>query len=144
MNSVHLIGRLVKDPELRYGGSSQTAIARFTLAINRIKTSKDSDPGADFPNIICFGKTAEFVSNYIAKGTLIAISGRIQTGKYEKDGKNIYTTDVIAERVESLERKQANDKRVDAAVVNKAADEEERNNNSIPEGFAQLDEDIPF
>jgi len=97
MNSVSLTGRLTKDPEVRYSQANM-AIARFTLAVDR-PMKKDE---ADFIPVTCFGKTAELVEKYIQKGRLVGVTGRIQTGSYEKDGRKVYTTDVIADRVEFL------------------------------------------
>ena len=96
MNEVCLIGRLVKDPEERRAG--ETTVCNFTLAIDRIGKEKQ----ADYPRIIVFGKTAENCIKYLAKGKLAGVTGRIQTGSYEKDGQRIYTTDVVANRVEFL------------------------------------------
>ena len=129
MNSVNLIGRLTKDPEVKYGAESQLAVARFSIAIDKGKDKNGEKRGADFPNIVCFGKTAELVEKFVVKGRLVGISGRIQTGKYEKDGRTIYTTDILADRVEFLESK-------GEAKTNKPDDPQE--------GFAQLPEDIPF
>lgn len=101
MNSVSLTGRMARDPEIRYtdGGVS---IARFTVAVNR---RKKDDP-ADFIGCIAFGKTAELIENYFHKGMRIGLNGRIQTGSYtNKDGKKVYTTDIIAEQVEFLDSK---------------------------------------
>jgi len=102
MNQVILIGNLTRDPEMKYTQAG-LAITRFTLALNRPK--KDGqDQGADFINIVTFGKLAENCANYLAKGRKTAVSGRIQTGSYDdKDGKRVYTTDVIANSVEFLE-----------------------------------------
>lgn len=96
MNKVILIGRLAKDPEVRDG---DTKVARYSLAVDRMKE------GADFISCVCFGKAADFAEKYLGKGTKIAIEGRIQTGSYEKDGRKVYTTDVIVERHEFCERK---------------------------------------
>ena len=104
MNSVQLIGRLTRDPEVRYtdGGSS---IARFSLAVDR-RFKQENGADADFINIVSFGKTAEFIEKYFHKGMKIALNGRIQTGSYtDKDGKKIYTTDIVAENVEFCESK---------------------------------------
>ena len=98
MNNVTLIGRLTKDPEIRYT-EQQLAVARFNIAIDRI----GKDKGADFPSIVVFGKQAENCEKYLAKGRKVAIQGHIQTGSYEKDGRKVYTTDVVADRVEFLE-----------------------------------------
>lgn len=104
MNKVILLGRLTKDPEVRYAGD--TAIARFNIAVDR-RYKKEGGQTADFPNCVAFGKTAEFVNKYFKKGMKIALEGRLQTGHYtDKDGKEIYTTDVIAEAVEFAESKQ--------------------------------------
>lgn len=101
MNSVDLIGRLTKKPELGYT-PNQTAVTRFAIAVDRPKRNGE-ETGADFPNIVCFGKTAENVCRYMDKGRQIAIHGRLQTGSYKnKDGQTVYTTDVIADNVEFL------------------------------------------
>lgn len=146
MNSVSLIGRLTRDPEVRYG-QSQTAVARFSIAIDRGRDRDGNDRGADFPNIVCFGKTAELVEKYIGKGRLVGITGRIQTGSYDnKDGVKVYTTEVVADRVEFLDR--AADRTdgaaarpqtsMDSSIASEPAP-------AIPEGFAQMtDDDIPF
>lgn len=99
MNSVILIGRLTRKPELNYTPSN-TAVTKFSIAVDRPK--KDGEKTADFPNITAFGKQAENTCRYLDKGDQIAIMGRIQTGSYPKDGKTIYTTDIIADRVEFL------------------------------------------
>lgn len=102
MNNVALIGRLARDPEIRYSqGENQLAIARFTIAVDRNK----KDAGADFISCVAFGKTAEFIEKYFSKGKKIGIIGHIQTGSYEKDGAKVYTTDVIADQVEFVESK---------------------------------------
>ena len=104
MNKVQLIGRLTKDIEIRVTRDTQLSIGRFTLAVNRRK----KDDGTDFINCTVFGKTAEIMEKYVKKGHQIAVSGRIQTGSYEKDGKKVYTTDVIVEEFDFLEKKAAN------------------------------------
>ena len=101
MNSVSLVGRLTRDPEVitTQGG---THVAKFTLAIDRIGGNTEQKK-TDFPRIVCFGKQAENVGKMITKGRQVAIEGRIQTGSYEgKDGKRVYTTDVVADRIEFL------------------------------------------
>lgn len=103
MNLVVLIGNLARDPEVRYS-QSQMAIAKFTLAINRYV--KDGENQADFIRVTAFGKQGELVENYLKKGNKVAIEGRIQTGSYQdKDGKTVYTTDVIANRIEFVEKR---------------------------------------
>lgn len=99
MNKVTLMGRLTKDPELRYGGANNTAIVFYTLAVERRFVKDGEERQADFISCKAFGKTAEFINNYFSKGKQMAVSGRIQTGSYEKEGQKIYTTEVIAEDV---------------------------------------------
>ncbi|MCI5697735.1 MAG: single-stranded DNA-binding protein [Clostridiales bacterium] len=103
MNSVVLIGRLTRDPELRYTSSTQMAVASFTIAVDR-PTRSGGERQADFPRITVFGKQAENCDKYLAKGRLVAVQGRLQTGSYQnKNGDTVYTTDVIADRVQFLE-----------------------------------------
>ena len=97
MNKVVLIGRLTKDPDLRYAPGSGTAVGRFTVAVNRRK----KEDGADFINCVAFGKTAETISQYLTKGRQIAVIGSIRTGSYDaQDGTKRYTTDVAVESFE--------------------------------------------
>lgn len=112
MNNVVLIGRLTRDPELRYLPSgNNTAVTRFTLAVDRqlsrekkAEMESRNQPTADFISVTVWGKQAENVSNYVSKGRLVAVEGRIQTGSYEaKDGTRRYTTEVVANRVQFLE-----------------------------------------
>ena len=107
MNRVELIGRLTRDPELRYT-SSNIATARFTLAVNRPFQSQNGENGTDFINIVVWRKQAENVKKYVSKGSLVSVEGRIQTGSYEKDGQRIYTTDVVADNVTFLGSKGGN------------------------------------
>lgn len=118
MNKVFLIGRLTKDIELRYT-ASQTAVAKFTLAVGR---KKDKDH-SDFIGCIAYGKTAEIMERYVRKGHRIGIVGHIQTGSYERNEQKIYTTDVIVDEMEFLEPKAKTE---------------------TPEGFAQIEEDVPW
>ena len=108
MNHVILIGRLTRDPDIRYSqGAEPMCIARYTLAVDRrmSKAAKDSgEQSADFINCVAFGKSGEFAEKYLTKGTKIAVSGRIQTGSFtNKDGQKIYTTDVVVEEHEFCE-----------------------------------------
>lgn len=140
MNNVSLIGRLTADP--RVSQSEKTVVARFNIAINRQKTSSNQDPGADFPSIVCFGKTAELVDKYVKKGRLVGIQGRIQTGSYEKDGRVIYSTDIVADRVEFLDRAGEAEPTPSRGAENKNVKPAE---DDYQVGFTQLsDEDIPF
>ena len=108
MNKVILMGRLAKDPEVRYTqGENPTAIARYSLAVDRRgRRSQDGDQTADFINIVAFGKAAEFTEKYFRQGMRVLVSGRIQTGSYvNKDGQKVYTTDVIVEEQEFADSK---------------------------------------
>lgn len=99
MNKVILIGRLTKDPELRFAAGTGTGVSRFTVAVNRRK----KEDGADFINCVAFGKTAETISQYLTKGRQIALIGHIQNGSYDaQDGTKRYTTDVIVETFEFI------------------------------------------
>ena len=106
MNKVVLMGRLTRDPEVRYvSGENATAIARYTLAVDR-RFKRDGEQSADFINCVVFGKGAEFAEKYLKQGTKIAAVGRIQTGSYtNKDGQKVYTTDVVVEEQEFAESK---------------------------------------
>lgn len=141
MNSVILIGRLTKDPEVRYTtGNEPMAIASFSVAINR-PMRQGQEKKADFPRVTVFGRQAENCEKFLAKGRLVGIQGRIQTGSYKnKDGATVYTTDVVAEKVEFLEWGDKSG----AAGSNQQAQYDDRNN-GVPEGFvAMTDDDIPF
>ncbi len=108
MNRVILMGRLTRDPELRYSqGESAMAIARYTLAVNRGHRREQGDNGADFINCVVFRKGAEFAEKYLHQGTKLLVTGRIRTGSYtNKDGQKVYTTDVIVDEQEFAEKKQ--------------------------------------
>ena len=126
MNNVVLIGRLTKDPELQYIPGTETAVAKFTLAVDR---PQSKEKAADFIRIVTFGKTAELCEKYLAKGRQVGISGRIQTGSYkDKDGNTVYTTDVYANRVEFL-------------GGGEKSETKPRDDLEIPEGFQAMDED---
>lgn len=102
MNSVTLIGRLARDPELSYTPQNQTAVCRMTIAVDRPRRNGE-DQGADFIRVTVWGKQAETCERYMSKGRQIAILGRIQTGSYtNREGQKVYTTDVVADRVEFL------------------------------------------
>ena len=150
MNNVNLIGNLTRDPELRYStGANQTAICRFTIAVNdgygdRQRTS--------FIPIVVFGKQAENCDRYLAKGRRVAITGRIQTGSYEKEGRTVYTTDVIASNVEFLSSGQQGQGQ-QAGFGQQGFDSQPAPAQSAPQedidvpggGFTSLqDDDIPF
>ena len=107
MNKVILMGRLTRDPEVRYSqGDNATAVARYTLAVDRRFNRNNDDQTADFISCVAFGRSGEFAEKYLHKGTKIAITGRIQTGSYtNKDGVKVYTTDVVVEDQEFAESK---------------------------------------
>lgn len=129
MNSVALIGRLTKDPDITYMPSGN-AVCKFTLAVNRL-----GKYDADFIRIVTWNKVAENCNRYLAKGSQVGIQGRIQTGSYKNsDGQTVYTTDVIANNVEFLSKSQG---RSD----NKAKYEEI---DDLPDEYERIDEDIPF
>ncbi|MDD6920343.1 MAG: single-stranded DNA-binding protein [Eubacteriales bacterium] len=136
MNSVNLVGRLTRDPDVRYT-DSQLAIARFTIAIDRM----GKDAGTDFPAIVAFGKTAENCERFLAKGRLVSIQGRIQTGSYtNKDGVKVYTTEVVANNVQFLEW---GDKQKQGMGDSQSMP------SGLPDGVTMiddddLDEDVPF
>lgn len=104
MNRVELVGRITRDPELRYT-SSNIASVRFTLAVNRNFTNQNGEREADFINCVAWRNQAENIKKYVSKGSLVSVEGRIQTGSYEKDGQRVYTTDVVADNVQFLESK---------------------------------------
>lgn len=112
MNKVCLIGRITKDPELRYTSSNIPSV-RFTLAVNRTFSSQSGEREADFISCVAWRNQAENMKKYVSKGSLVAVEGRIQTGSYEKDGQRIYTTDVVADNVQFLESKSQSQSRED-------------------------------
>lgn len=132
MNAVILIGRLCRDPEVRYTPNTQMAVATFSLAIDR-PTGQGKEKQTDFPRVTVFGRQAENCERFLTKGRLVGVQGRIQTGSYKnKDGVTVYTTDVVANHIEFLEWGEKKDSTPDGFE-------------NIPEGFSSLDSDeIPF
>lgn len=129
MNSVALIGRLTREPDVRYTQNG-TTVARFSIAID---SGFGDNKRTDFPNIVCFGKTAEICERYLGKGSQVGVTGRLQTGSYDKNGVKVYTTEVVADRVEFLQR----------------ANQSQPENHSQLEqmnfdGFSEAEDDIPF
>lgn len=108
MNKVILMGRLTRDPEVRYGsGENSTAVARYTIAVDR-RFKRDGEQNADFIGCVAFGRNAEFAEKYLRQGTKIVLTGRIQTGSYtNRDGQKVYTTDIVVEEQEFAESKAA-------------------------------------
>lgn len=138
MNKVILMGRLTRDPEIRYTqGDKPMAIARYTLAVDR-RFKREGDQSADFIPCVVFGKGGEFAEKYLKKGTKVAVTGRIQTGSYtNKDGVKVYTTDVIVEEQEFAESKAQSNQN----TQNNTQDGEMDGFMNIPEG---IDESLPF
>ena len=144
MNKVILMGRLTRDPEVRYSqGESQMAIAKYTLAVDRRFQRNNSDgQTADFIGCTAFGKAGEFAEKYFHKGTKVAVTGRIQTGSYtNKDGQKVYTTDVIVEEQEFAESKNASQSGGDYSAPAPAAGDGEDGFMNIPGG---IDDEVPF
>ena len=143
MNKVQLVGRLTRDPEIRYSqGENATATVRFSVAVNRRFKNSEGNYDADFINCVAFGKSAEFVEKYFKKGMAIGLTGRIQTGSYtNKDGQKVYTTDVVVEETEFVESKGASN--TGNSNVSRPAPSATNNNDfmSIPDG---VDEELPF
>ncbi len=149
MNKVILMGRLTRDPEVRYSqGEQAMAIARFSLAVDRRRTGNQEGQTADFINIVAFGRLGEFAEKYLHKGTKVALTGRIQTGSYtNKDGQKVYTTDIVAEDIEFAESKAAQSGNNGgyapmggASPMGQAAPADDGFMN-IPDG---IDEELPF
>ena len=140
MNKVILMGRLTRDPEIRYTtGDNQTAVARYTLAVDRRYKRQGDNQIADFINCVVFGRGAEFAENYLHQGTKIVAVGRIQTGSYtNKDGQRVYTTDVVVEEQEFAESKGANGERAAPSQTGPAQTAED-GFMDVPEG-----ESLPF
>lgn len=142
MNKVILMGRLTRNPEVRYtNGDNNMAIARYSLAVDR-RFKKDGDEQtADFINCVAFGKAAEFTEKYLKKGTKISVVGRIQTGSYtNKDGQKVHTTDVVVEEQEFAESKNASgsDNQTSRPAPSNTSSDSFMN---IPDG---IDEELPF
>ena len=138
MNNCVLIGRLTRDPDVRYT-TDGIAVARLSVAINR-PAKADRPKQTDFPNVVVFGKQAENCERFLNKGRLVGIQGRIQTGKYtNKDGAAVYTTDVVANNVEFLDWGESEKQKSDRQK------EYDKQSEDIPEGFQAVDpEDCPF
>lgn len=139
MNKVLLMGRLTRDPEVRYTqGDSSTAVARYSLAVDR-RFKREGEQTADFINCVMFGRNAEFAEKYLRRGTKILIVGRIQTGSYtNRDGVKVYTTDVVVEEQEFAESKTSHDNGNTSEPQNASAGDRFTN---IPDG---IDEELPF
>ena len=144
MNKVILMGRLTRDPEIRYtSGENQTAVARYTLAVDRRFKRQGDEQTADFISIVAFGKAGEFVEKYFRQGQRVLVSGRIQTGSYtKKEGQRVYTTNVVADEQEFADAKRNGGAGGQRDVVRE-------NNNVFDNGFMNIpdgveDENLPF
>lgn len=154
MNKVVLMGRLTRNPEVRYSqGERATAVARYTLAVNR-RFKREGDQDADFINCVAFGRQGEFAEKYLKQGMKIVISGRIQTGSYtNRDGVKVYTTDVVVEEQDFCESKNASQGYADNSSYqgnyqNNSTQQRPTPNMAAGDGFMTipdgLDEELPF
>ncbi|MGJ0704792.1 single-stranded DNA-binding protein [Enterococcus avium] len=134
INNVVLVGRLTKDPDLKYTASG-TTVSTFTLAVNRNFTNQSGNREADFINCVIWRKSAETLANYAKKGTLLGVTGRIQTRSYEnQQGQRVYVTEVVAENFQLLESRSASDQRQsNNASANSSGNYNQSNKNSVPD-----------
>ena len=149
MNKVILMGRLTRDPDIRYTqGENSMAVARFSLAVDRRRTGADGQREADFINCVTFGKQAEFAERYLHQGTKIVLTGRIQTGSYtNKEGQKVYTTDVVVEEQEFAESKAASSAAGTTAYTPSRPEPSAAAGDgfmNIPDGDSVEDEGLPF
>lgn len=141
MNKVVLLGRLTREPEIRYSaGENAVCVARYTLAVDR-RYKKDGEQNADFISCVAFGKNGEFAEKYLHQGTKIAVVGRIQTGSYEKDGQRIYTTDVVVEEHDFAGSKSDSNSNSGTPAPTPSQKTDEEGFMNIPDG---IDEELPF
>ena len=148
MNTCILIGRLCANPELSYTPNTQTAVGRFTIAVDRPKRDGE-DQGADFIRITVWGRQAETCDRYLNKGRQVAVMGRIQTGSYkDRNGETVYTTDVVADRVEFLGSAGGENSGSDGRNPQFGRTTQQQNrapqNGDFGGGFSTLDEDVPW
>lgn len=142
MNKVVLMGRLTRDPEVRYGaGENSTAVARYTIAVDR-RFKRDGEQNTDFIGCVAFGRNAEFAEKYLRQGTKIVLTGRIQTGSYtNRDGQKVYTTDIVVEEQEFAESKAAGNGGQNNYSRPSAATSDADGFMNIPDG---IDDELPF
>ena len=149
MNKVILMGRLTRNPDVRYSqGEKATCVARYTLAVNR-RFRREGDQDADFINCVAFGRQGEFAEKYLKQGTKIVISGRIQTGSYtNREGVKVYTTDVVVEEQDFAESKASSDSYAASHPRTSAPEASMPNPGTAAEGFMNIpdgiDEELPF
>lgn len=148
MNKVILMGRLTRDPNVRYSQGNNTqesvCVARYTLAVDR-RTSRDGQQSADFISCVAFGRAGEFAEKYLRQGTKITICGRVQTGSYtNRDGQKVYTTDIVVEEQEFAESKRESER----SQQNAAARQQDAGYTDAGDGFMNIpdgiDEELPF
>ena len=141
MNNVNLVGRLARDPEVRYSqGGNATCVARYTLAVSRPFKNGEGKQEADFISCVAFGKAGEFAEKYLTKGMMIGVTGRIQTGSYtNRDGVKVYTTEVVVEEQEFAESKAVSDSHVNRSASQPAAPDMA---DSSAEGFMNIPDEI--
>ncbi len=153
MNKVILIGRLARDPEVRYTQSSEPlAVTRFAIAVDRpfARRNSENEKTVDFLNCVCFGRRGETINQFFRKGNRIAVTGRIQTGEYtDQSGNKRYTTDIVVEDFEFVESKSEREASQNTASFSGFPQQSAPQNNSQPEGFYSIDdstddEDLPF
>lgn len=143
MNKVILMGRLTRDPDVRYTqGQEPVAVARFTIAVDR-RSRREGEANADFPSCVAFGRTAEFIEKYARQGTKLVVTGRIQTGSYtNRAGTKVYTTDVVVEETEFAESKAAAERNEQQASQQPPAPTTDADGfMTIPDG---IEEELPF
>lgn len=142
LNNVILMGRLTRDAEVRYSQGSNTAIARFTLAVDRDYQKEGEERAADFISCVAFNKTAEFIERYFKQGSMLAITGKIQTGSYvNKDGQKVYTTEVVVDKA-SFTGEKRNDSSQPAGGYYTPKNTRDDGFMSIPDGVE--DSGLPF
>ena len=143
MNTIILMGRLTRDPEVRYGGANNTAIARYAIAVDR-RFKQEGQPEADFFNLVSFGKQAEFVEKYLSKGTKIVVQGELRNNNYtNKDGQMVYGMEIVANSVEFAESKSAQANNGFGGNMGTPAPNTNAGDGfmNIPDG---IDEELPF
>lgn len=147
INNVVLVGRLTKDPDMRFTANG-TAVSTFTLAVNRNFTNQSGNREADFINCVIWRKQAETLANYARKGTLLGVTGRIQTRSYEnQQGQRVYVTEVVAESFQLLESRSVSESRNSGQSTPAAGDNQQQNDHSDPFNGSSIDisdDDLPF
>ena len=151
MNKVILMGRLTRDPDVRYSaGESGTSVARYTLAVDRRFNKRDGEATADFISCVAFGRSAEFAEKYFHQGLKVVVTGRIQTGSYtNKDGQKVYTTDIVVEEQEFAESKAAGNEQVSSTAAARPNPAQASMPKADAHGFMNIpdgveDEGLPF